>query len=361
MTHPLDTTTERTPHALLYVHQAPVSTLGDRGHARAESSPPRAHDRDIFETTRRTHRSHAARSTTAGALAHVTHATAAGPLTAPAIGASSVRLASRDTSDRARAIAGKPAATSNVKQPEASAAAGGFDAGSAVNPQIAYIRAYNYAVRAGLSRDEAEALANEVRDIHREYHGTLFALTLNLGSLLPGASELIDAGTLLDSIRNNEMLGAAFAAAGLLLPFVGSRVLKSAIGNEALEAGGRAALEAPPSSTAASSGVDAASTRVKRATKVSSKTPTPTTKSSPFGPKVADAIPTDGVPKNWGKEQIEDAIADYRASIRSRIAELKAFDAVGGGSATQRLAHTRRITKEQAFLRSLEKALENRK
>lgn len=87
------------------------------------------------------------------------------------------------------------------------------------------------------------------------------------------------------------------------------------------------------------------------------KTPAATTKGSAFGPKVADAIPTDGVPPNWSREKIEDAIANYTASIASRKAELAAFDQAGIGSATQRLAHARRITQEEAFLRSLKKAL----
>jgi hypothetical protein len=49
---------------------------------------------------------------------------------------------------------------------------------------------------------------------------------------------------------------------------------------------------------------------------------------------------------------------DYNASIVSRKAELEAFDALGGGSATQRLAHARRITLEENFVKSLEKSLE---
>jgi hypothetical protein len=84
----------------------------------------------------------------------------------------------------------------------------------------------------------------------------------------------------------------------------------------------------------------------------------PAMKSSPFGAKFAGEIPRNGVPANWTREQIQDAIIDIRTSIVSRRAELAAFDAVGGGSATQRLAHARRIAAEEGFLRSLEKAVE---
>lgn len=94
--------------------------------------------------------------------------------------------------------------------------------------------------------------------------------------------------------------------------------------------------------------------------KVRAKAPVPTTKSSPFGPKVADPVPKSGVPKNWSKDQIRDAISDYKASIASRKAELKAFDAAKRGSATQRKAHAQRITREESFLGSLEKALGSR-
>lgn len=48
----------------------------------------------------------------------------------------------------------------------------GLNVDFAVNPQIAYIRAHNYAIRAGLSREEAETLATEVREIHRQQHVT---------------------------------------------------------------------------------------------------------------------------------------------------------------------------------------------
>jgi RHS repeat-associated protein len=90
------------------------------------------------------------------------------------------------------------------------------------------------------------------------------------------------------------------------------------------------------------------------------KTPVPTTKSTPFGPKIADEIPGEGVPLNWSRSQIQDAITDYSASIASRKTELQTFEAAGVGSATQRLAHARRITQEESFLRSLKKALERR-
>ncbi|NMO18195.1 hypothetical protein HPC49_11215 [Pyxidicoccus fallax] len=97
----------------------------------------------------------------------------------------------------------------------------------------------------------------------------------------------------------------------------------------------------------------------RKAAEAGSKTPVPSTKSSQFGPKIADKVPDGGVPKNWSRSQIEDAVADYRASIATRKAEMQAFDAAGVGSATQRLAHARRITEEETFLRSLVKALEN--
>ena len=91
----------------------------------------------------------------------------------------------------------------------------------------------------------------------------------------------------------------------------------------------------------------------------SRKVRTPAVKQSHFGPKIATPIPKKGVPKNWGKTDVENAIEDYRTSIASRKAELSAFDAAGGGSPTQRLAHARRITQEEGFLSSLEKALED--
>lgn len=87
----------------------------------------------------------------------------------------------------------------------------------------------------------------------------------------------------------------------------------------------------------------------------------PRLKSSAFGPKIGDDILRNGVPRNWSLGDSEDAIVDYQTSIASRKAELAAFDAVGGGSATQRLAHARRISQEEAFLRSLETAQRNRR
>ena len=93
------------------------------------------------------------------------------------------------------------------------------------------------------------------------------------------------------------------------------------------------------------------------AARVSSKFSLPTLKSSPFGLKIDDVIPTNGVPRNWARGEIEDAIAGYRTSIASRKSELAAYDAVGGGSATLRLSHAQRITEEDAFLTSLVKAL----
>jgi RHS repeat-associated protein len=87
----------------------------------------------------------------------------------------------------------------------------------------------------------------------------------------------------------------------------------------------------------------------------------PKMKDSPFGPKIGDPVPKDGVPKNWTKEQVADAITDYQTSIASRKAEQAAFDSIGGGAATERLAHARRITEEENFLNSLFKAQENRR
>lgn len=89
------------------------------------------------------------------------------------------------------------------------------------------------------------------------------------------------------------------------------------------------------------------------------KIPIPKLKSSPFGPKISDPIPSNGVPDNWTPNQIDDAIADYQTSIASRKSELAAFDAVGRGNATQRLADAQRITQEEAFLKSLIKAQGN--
>lgn len=83
--------------------------------------------------------------------------------------------------------------------------------------------------------------------------------------------------------------------------------------------------------------------------------PLPGMKSSPFGPKIDGVIPASGVPTNWSRTQIADAIVDYRTSLASRRAELAAFDSIGGGSFTRRLAHARRISQEEDFLRSLEK------
>jgi RHS repeat-associated protein len=87
------------------------------------------------------------------------------------------------------------------------------------------------------------------------------------------------------------------------------------------------------------------------------RVPIPKLKSSPFGPKIASPVPGRGVPRHWTGEDIQDAIVNYKASIASRRAELNVFDAIGRGSATQRLAHAQRITQEEAFLRSLERAL----
>jgi hypothetical protein len=86
----------------------------------------------------------------------------------------------------------------------------------------------------------------------------------------------------------------------------------------------------------------------------------PKMKSSDFGPKLAGEVPT-RVHANWTKEAIEDVIADVTASIATRRAEEAAFKAQGIGNEIQRVAHARRISQEEAFLRSLQKALEGRK
>jgi RHS repeat-associated protein len=91
------------------------------------------------------------------------------------------------------------------------------------------------------------------------------------------------------------------------------------------------------------------------------KVPTPSLKDSPFGPKVEDPVPKNGVPQNWTKEQIGEAITDYETSLASRKAEQSAFGATGKGNETQRLAHARRITEEENFLKSLIKAQESRR
>jgi hypothetical protein len=93
-----------------------------------------------------------------------------------------------------------------------------------------------------------------------------------------------------------------------------------------------------------------------RAATAGSKVALPTLKSSRFGSKIADDLP-DGVPRNWSKAEIEDAIVDFNVSLASRRRELAAFDAVGGGSPGLRLGHAQRITQEETFLKSLEKAL----
>ncbi len=81
-------------------------------------------------------------------------------------------------------------------------------------------------------------------------------------------------------------------------------------------------------------------------------------KDSPFGRKLSlsDEQLQSGAPGHFSRDQIEDAIIDAKTSIASRRSELAVFDAAGGGSATKRLAHARRISLEEDFLRSLEKA-----
>ncbi|MEO0460585.1 MAG: colicin D domain-containing protein [Myxococcota bacterium] len=134
-------------------------------------------------------------------------------------------------------------APQSVSQTERSPDSEGLDVGFAVNPQIAYIRAYNYAIRAGLSREEAAALAAEVREIHRQQHASLFDLTLSLAALVPFVDMGIDLGELVNSISRGELFGSSLAAAGLLLPFVGVKTLRTIFGMDGLEAGGNSAME----------------------------------------------------------------------------------------------------------------------
>lgn len=84
----------------------------------------------------------------------------------------------------------------------------------------------------------------------------------------------------------------------------------------------------------------------------------PTMKRSPYGWKIETNVPKDGVPAHWSRADIEDAIVDYRTSITTRKAEMKAIDALGGGDPKKRAGHALRITLEEQFLKSLEKARE---
>lgn len=69
-----------------------------------------------------------------------------------------------------------------------------------------------------------------------------------------------------------------------------------------------------------------------------------------------------GVPKNWSPSQIADAIEDFEESLESRRRDLKFHDDYkNGGDPVQRALHAARITKEEQFLKSLKKALKNRK
>jgi RHS repeat-associated protein len=95
-------------------------------------------------------------------------------------------------------------------------------------------------------------------------------------------------------------------------------------------------------------------------TKTGSKVPSPKMKESPFGSKVADPVPTKGVPKNWNTKQIRDAISDYQTSIGSRQKELIHFMKNNKGDAIGHKLHGRRITREESFLKSLQKAYKNR-
>jgi hypothetical protein len=89
------------------------------------------------------------------------------------------------------------------------------------------------------------------------------------------------------------------------------------------------------------------------------KIATPKVKQSPFGPKIEDEIPKNGVPKNWSKANIEEAIDDYQRSIASRKSEQRAYELAGRGNEAERIAHAQRISAEESFLHSLQHALEN--
>jgi hypothetical protein len=89
------------------------------------------------------------------------------------------------------------------------------------------------------------------------------------------------------------------------------------------------------------------------------KIPVPKMKESDFGPKLKDDVFRNGVPSNWTKGEIDDAIMDHKISIESRKKEFKIFEESGIGTVAQRKAHARRITREEAFLRSLEKKANN--
>lgn len=88
------------------------------------------------------------------------------------------------------------------------------------------------------------------------------------------------------------------------------------------------------------------------------KVPLPRLKSSPFGPKIATNVPKNGVPKDWSRTDVEDAILNYTESIRSRKAEWSHFNGIGG-SARRQAGHAERIRLEEKFLESLKDALEN--
>lgn len=103
--------------------------------------------------------------------------------------------------------------------------------------------------------------------------------------------------------------------------------------------------------------LDAAAGVAKIVTRLS-KVPMPPLKSSPFGNKIDGLVPKDGVPRSWSADDIKTAIQDYKTSIASRKAELAAYDAAGGGTKHLRLSHAQRITEEEVYLKSLEKALD---
>ncbi len=83
-------------------------------------------------------------------------------------------------------------------------------------------------------------------------------------------------------------------------------------------------------------------------------------KHSKFGIKIGDKIP-DGVPKNWSKGDIEDAISDYKVSVGSRKKEAEFFRTSGKGNKHQAKSHNVRIRQEENFIKALEKELDNRK
>ena len=146
---------------------------------------------------------------------------------------------------------------------------------------------------------------------------------LDGGGMLPVVGIPADAANCMISLGRGDYSGALLSLAAMW-PVGGQGANVTRLGRHAASAGGR--------------------------------TPLPTLKPSDFGPKLADELPQ-GVPRNWTPDQIQDAIVDCQTSIASRKAEEAAFHALGAGSETQRRAHAQRISREEDFLKSLQKAL----